>query len=252
MVTTSLSQTLQIADSAMVHVRDLFSFTSLSYSYAMSSRFEHALLTFSQMISQNVYPDHHIIPTILIVCAALSALEQCKQVLALLSVSRFALDSIVQSSLVRGYAMHGKAKEAIENFDLKLMSEEKLNNVGFTSVLSSCSQSGLTDEGWNCFNSMSQDHGIEPRTEHNACMVSLLSRVGKLEEAYSMIEKMAAEPDACVWGALLNSCKIHKNFELGETAAKKLFVLELTNSGNYILLSNIYASTMLPKACGMR
>jgi len=72
-------------------------------------------------------------------------------------------------------------------------------------------------------------------------MVTLLSRVGKLEEVYSIIKEMSFEPDACVWGALLCSCRVH-NLSLGEIAAEKLFVLEPDNPGNYILLSNIYAS----------
>ncbi|GLT54861.1 hypothetical protein SLA2020_280230 [Shorea laevis] len=48
-------------------------------------------------------------------------------------------------------------------------------------------------------------------------------------------------PDACVWGALLSSCKIHGNVELGEVALEKLIELEPDNSGNYVILSNIYA-----------
>jgi hypothetical protein len=89
---------------------------------------------------------------------------------------------------------------------------------------------------------MLKEYDVKPKMEHYACMVTLLSRVGKLEEAYSIIKKMPFEPDACVWGALLSSCRVHHNLSLGEIAAEKLFVLEPDNPGNYILLSNIYAS----------
>ncbi|KAJ7975325.1 Pentatricopeptide repeat-containing protein [Quillaja saponaria] len=109
-------------------------------------------------------------------------------------------------------------------------------------VYVACSQNGLTEVGLHYFNCMSKDHGIEARMEHYACMVTLLGRVGKLQEAYSMIEKMPFEPDACVWGALLSSCRIHHNVSLGKVAAEKLFKLEPGNPGNYILLSNTYAS----------
>lgn len=146
------------------------------------------------------------------------------------------------NAMLGAYAMHGKAKEAIETFLRMQRSGQKPDSVSFTSLLSACSQSGLTKEGQHYFESMSKDHDIEPRVEHYACIVSLLGRAGKLEDAYSMITKMPYDPDACVWGALLSSCRLHHNMSLGELAAGKLFELEPRNPGNYILLSNIYAS----------
>ncbi|KAL1542868.1 pentatricopeptide repeat-containing protein-like protein [Salvia divinorum] len=146
------------------------------------------------------------------------------------------------NAMLGGYAMHGKAKEAIEIFFWLQRSGQKPDSVSFTSLLSACSQSGLTEEGYRYFESMSKDHGVEPRIEHYACIVSLLGRAGKLEDAYSLITKMPYDPDACVWGALLSSCRLHHNMSLGEVAAAKLFELEPVNPGNYILLSNIYAS----------
>ncbi|KNA14933.1 hypothetical protein SOVF_102810 [Spinacia oleracea] len=146
------------------------------------------------------------------------------------------------NAIIGGYAMHGQDKEALEMFDLMLKSGQKPNSVTFTCLLSACNQKGLVDEGWRYFNSMYKEYGVEARTEHYACMVSLLSRVGKLEEAYSLIKEMPMEPDACVWGALLSSCRTYKNLQLGEIASERLFKLEPRNPGNYVLLSNIYAS----------
>ncbi|KAL2499298.1 Pentatricopeptide repeat-containing protein [Abeliophyllum distichum] len=146
------------------------------------------------------------------------------------------------NAMMGGYAMHGMAREAIEIFYQMQQSGQKPDPVSFTSLLAACSQSGLTQEGHHYFESMSRDYGIEARVEHYACIVSLLGRAGKLEEAYSIIRKMPFEPDACVWGALLSSCRVHHNMSLGEVAANKLFELEPRNPGNYILLSNIYAS----------
>ncbi|KAF7116805.1 hypothetical protein RHSIM_RhsimUnG0014400 [Rhododendron simsii] len=104
------------------------------------------------------------------------------------------------NAILGGYAMHGKAEEAIQIFHL-------LHRIG-----------------------------------QKPDLVSFTGRAGKLEEAYSMIKKMPFEPDGCVWGALLSFCRVHNNMTLGEIAAKQLFKLEPTNPGNYILLSNIYAS----------
>lgn len=41
--------------------------------------------------------------------------------------------------------------------------------------------------------------------------------------------------------SLLAGCRKHQNLDVAEIAAGKLFVLEPENSGNYVLLSNMYA-----------
>ena len=89
---------------------------------------------------------------------------------------------------------------------------------------------------------MYKEHGIVPRMEHYACMVDLLSRSGRLEEAYELLQSMPVEPHAGAWGALLGACKLHCNVELGELVANRLFLLEPQNAANYVLLSNIYAA----------
>ncbi|KVI07747.1 pentatricopeptide repeat-containing protein At1g20230 [Cynara cardunculus var. scolymus] len=151
------------------------------------------------------------------------------------------------NTIMGGYAMHGNVNEVIEIFQLMQKSEQKPDLITFTSLLSACSHSGLTEEGQRYFDSMTKEHGIKPRVEHYACLVTLLGRAGKLKEAYSTIKQMPFEPDACVWGALLSSCRVHHNLTLAEVAAHKLFELEPNNPGNYVLLSNIYASKGLWK-----
>nr|KYP51109.1 Pentatricopeptide repeat-containing protein At1g20230 family [Cajanus cajan] len=235
---------------------------------------EEALEVFRRdMQADGVEPNAVTIPSLIPACGNVSALTQGKEIHCFslrkgifddvyvgsalidmyakcgrIQLSRHCFDRMSAPNLVSwnavmsGYAMHGKAKETMEMFHLMQQSGQKPDSITFTCVLSACAQNGLTEEGWRYYNSMSEEYGVEPRMEHYACMVTLLSRVGKLEEAYSIIKEMPVEPDACVWGALLSSCRVHNNLGLGEIAAEKLFLLEPANPGNYILLSNIYAS----------
>lgn len=144
------------------------------------------------------------------------------------------------NAIITGYAMHGHATEALDLFEE--MKEKSLpDHITFVGVLAACSHGGLLDEGRTFFESMVRDYRIVPTIQHYTCMVDLLGHCGRLDEAYNLIMQMRAMPDSGVWGALLNSCKIHGNVELGEVALEKLIDLDPDDSGNYVILSNIYA-----------
>ena len=110
-------------------------------------------------------------------------------------------------------------------------------------VLSACSHTGLIDRGTEYFYSMNKDYGLTPTSKHYTCMVDLLGRAGRLEEAQNLIRNMPFEPDAAAWGTLLGASRIHGNTELAEKAAEMVFKMEPHNSGMYVLLSNLYAAS---------
>jgi pentatricopeptide repeat protein len=116
------------------------------------------------------------------------------------------------------------------------------DSITFTAVLSACSRAGLVNEGLQYFEHMRQNYQITPSVEHYACVVDLLGRSGRLNEAHNFIENMPLKPSASVWGALLGACRVYLNIELAEQASQYLFELEPANTGNYVLLSNIYAA----------
>ncbi|KAL0438469.1 UNVERIFIED_CONTAM: Pentatricopeptide repeat-containing protein, mitochondrial [Sesamum latifolium] len=145
------------------------------------------------------------------------------------------------SAMIAGYGMHGKAREALEVLSDMIQAGIKPNSITFVSVLSACCHAGLVDQGWHWFCAMQHRFNIEPTVEHYGCMIDLLGRAGFLRKAYNLIEEMRVRPDFVIWCSLLASCRIHKNVELGEISARKLFELDPNNSGYYTLLSNIYA-----------
>ncbi|KAF8405849.1 hypothetical protein HHK36_007926 [Tetracentron sinense] len=152
------------------------------------------------------------------------------------------LNLVTWTTMISCYGLHGKGEESLILFENMKICGFKPNCVTLTAILASCSHSGLIDQGWRIFNSISSDYGIEPCIEHYACMVDLLGRFGYLEEALELIKNMKLEPTASVWGALLGTCMMHKNVEIGEIAADHLFELEAENSSNYIALCSIYDS----------
>ncbi|XP_062120234.1 pentatricopeptide repeat-containing protein At2g13600-like [Humulus lupulus] len=145
------------------------------------------------------------------------------------------------TALINAYAHHGLGSKALLNFELMLKSEVIPNAATFVAVLCACRYAGLTNQGMRIYHSMRKDYGLNPTLEHYACVVDLLGRSGRLQEASKFLEEMPIEADAVIWGALLNACWFWMDMKLGERVAEKMFSLEPKPLYAYIILSNIYA-----------
>lgn len=148
---------------------------------------------------------------------------------------------VVWTAIISACAAHGDADASLALFKKMLASGIQPDNVAFTAVLAACAHAGLVREAWQIFNSMLPEYGVQPTMEHHACIAGVLSRAGKLAEAVEFISKMPVEPNAKVWGALLNGASIFGDVEVGEFAFDQLFEIEPENAGNYIVMANIYS-----------
>ena len=227
-------------------------------------------------------PNSVTLMTILPGCAALSAIAKGKEVHAYairhllasdvavgsalvdmyakcgsLNVSRAVFDQmpirnvITWNVLIMAYGMHGRAEEALELFE-NMVAESVKNKevrpteVTFIAIFAACSHSGMVTEGLNLFHRMKIHYGVEPVPDHYACIVDLLGRACKVEEAFQLIKTMPSNFDkAGAWSSLLGACRIHQNVEIGEIAAENLLQLEPNVASHYVLLSNIYSSAGL-------
>ncbi|TYI65430.1 hypothetical protein E1A91_D09G157700v1 [Gossypium mustelinum] len=145
------------------------------------------------------------------------------------------------TAIIGGYGMHGYGEIAVELFDEMIKSGIRPDGAAFVSVLCACSHAGLTEKGLEYFSEMKMKHRLQPGPEHYSCVVDLLGRAGRLNEALELIKSMQVKPDGAVWGALLGACKIHRNVEMAELAFERVIEFEPTNIGYYVLLSNIYS-----------
>lgn len=151
-------------------------------------------------------------------------------------------DTLCYNAMIGGFGIHGYGHQALDLF--KKMSLEGLapDDATLVVTMSGCSHVGLVEEGCEIFESMKEVYGVEPKLEHYGCLVDLLGRAGRLNEAEDRVLNMPMKPNAILWRSLLRAAKVHGNLELGETALNHLIQLEPETSGNYVLLSNIYAS----------
>ncbi|XP_057855753.1 putative pentatricopeptide repeat-containing protein At3g13770, mitochondrial [Cryptomeria japonica] len=253
--------------------QDVVSWNGLISAYGKYGTGIHGCHMFVSMLHSGVSPNESTLVAVLNACARLAALELGKQVHSRLIVSGIQynvvlgnslvdmyakcgsivdartifdempeLDLVSWNTIIQGYAKHGIGKEALLIFDRMQHAGIRPDYITYLGLLSACSHSGLVDEGWHLFHSMSGEYSITPTAEHYACMVDILGRAGRLDEACNFISKMPFKPGASVWGALLSSCRVHGNIELGELAAKHLFELEPKSSASYVMLSSMYAA----------
>lgn len=146
------------------------------------------------------------------------------------------------TSIISGFAMHGMWKEAVEYFERMEKAGLKPNRVTFLSVLNACSHGGLVDEGLRCFYKMVNEHGVLPDIKHYGCVVDMLGRTGRLEEAEKMALEIPSEiVNVVIWRTLLGACSFHGNVEMGERVTRKIMEIERGYGGDYVLMYNIFA-----------
>ena len=109
------------------------------------------------------------------------------------------------NALIAAYGLNGNAEEAIELFKGMIHRGTIPDDITFVSLLAACSHAGLLYEGCLCFLLMYQEYGVKPTAEHYDCMVDLLCRVGLLDHAACLINKMPWKPTIIAWTSLLCS-----------------------------------------------
>lgn len=149
------------------------------------------------------------------------------------------------TSMIVGAAKHGLGRHSLNLFDEMLARGIRPNNVTFVGVLYACSHSGLVNMGLCHFNSMLEQHGIAPDARHYTCIIDMLGRAGRLDEAYKLsMENVppGADDAALMWGTLLSACRNHSRLDLAVKAGERLIELNQQVASTYVTMSNLYAS----------
>ncbi|CAL4961574.1 unnamed protein product [Urochloa decumbens] len=180
---------------------------------------EDALRLFQSSQREGVQLTEFTLSAILSTCASLALMTEGMQLHAVIFKYGFHGNFFVASSLVDVYARCGQIEQAYLIF------------------------AGLVEEARCYFSLLISDQIVEPNVLHYSCMVDVLGRSGKTDEALELIQLMPFEPTASMWGSLLGSCRKYRNVGLARLAAEELFKLEPENGGNHALLSNVYAAS---------
>lgn len=151
-------------------------------------------------------------------------------------------DVMTWTAIIMGLGVNGQSDAALSQFRAMARDGVAPNEVTFLAVLNACSHGGLVSEGKKHLESMVRQYGISPRSEHYGCIIDLLGRAGRLEEAYDLMRNLSSHGDAMAWRALLAACRVHGNIELGRMVQAQLDAMGDYHPSDTILLSNVYAS----------
>ncbi|KAL4205549.1 hypothetical protein AMTRI_Chr01g115180 [Amborella trichopoda] len=149
-------------------------------------------------------------------------------------------DLVSWNALIAGFASHGLFSDALSSFEDMRLSGIKPDHITLLIVLYACSHAGLVDLGIEYFELMQKNYQINRTPDHYVCIIDLLGRAERLEDALEVIRTMPFEPNALMYKTLLSACKIYKNLGLGEYAAGSALELDENNPAVYVLLSNMY------------
>lgn len=252
--------------------RDTIAWNSMIASFTQNGQPKEALSLFRQMGLEGLSYDGVTISSALSACASLPALCYGKEIHGFmtkgslredlyaasalidmyakcgdLNIAHRVFDSMYEknevswNSIIATYGTHGLVKDAVNLFQQMQDAGFQPDHITFLALISACSHAGQVEEGFRFFHCMTEEYGIAARMEHYACMVDLYGRAGKLDKALDFITSMPFKPDAGIWGTLLGACRVHGNITLAELASKQLFELDPSNSGYYVLMSNIHA-----------
>ncbi|KAL3812721.1 hypothetical protein ACJIZ3_013989 [Penstemon smallii] len=254
--------------------RDVFSWSSMISGYSQNGLPNLAIELFHEMVEKGIKPNGITMVSVLSAISSLGTLKEgiwaheyiyrnsipvndnlsaaiidmyakCGSINSALEVfyqiREKANDVSPWNAIICGLAMHGHAEVSLRIFSDLQSRKISPNSITFIGVLTACCHAGLVETGEEHFRSMKRLYHVEPNIKHYGCMVDLLGRAGRLDEAAELIKNMPMKADVVIWGTLLAACKMHGNTDIGERAAHNLAKVEPSHGPSRVLLSNVYA-----------
>ncbi|XVF38242.1 hypothetical protein REPUB_Repub20aG0083200 [Reevesia pubescens] len=205
--------------------RNAVSWCSLVSAYEQNYEEENACGVFLEARKRGVEPTDFMVSSVISACAGMAGLELGRSVHAL------AVKACVEGNVFVGSAlvdMYGKCG-SIEDSDQAFYEMPERNLVSWNSMIGGYAHQGRADMALALFQDMVSCGEVVPNYVTLVCVLSACSRAGAVKMGMEIFESMKE--------------RVYKKPELGRIAADKLFELDPKDSGNHVLLSNLFAST---------
>ncbi|KNA06541.1 hypothetical protein SOVF_180090 [Spinacia oleracea] len=255
--------------------RDEVCYSSMVVGFAQNSRPAEALALFSEMVSRNVSSTVYSVSGALGASAELATLEQCRVIhghgfvtglikavyvstglvtaygkCGMVLEARRLFDEFIPdmnivgwNAMMASYAQQGDNSSVVELFSLAESRGLAPDDFSFLAVLSSLYNAGLADETQKWINQMIVKYSLKPSLEHYTCLVGVLGRVGRFEEAERIAMTMPMKPDAGVWRVLLSASAQRGDADVAWRMSKRLLELDPYDDSAYVIAANTFSVT---------
>ncbi|KAK7809738.1 putative pentatricopeptide repeat-containing protein, partial [Quercus suber] len=151
------------------------------------------------------------------------------------------------TAIISGYIGVGQYREAIDMFGMLVEMGLRPDSFTIVRVLFACTQLGDLRSGeW--IDDYMTEIGMVRNVFVATSLVDMYAKCGNIEKhdvsLMGLVQRENVKPDCYAMVGVLSACaRLHRDTGLAEYVLKKLIELEPWNSGNYVLLSNIYSTS---------
>ncbi|EFJ37928.1 hypothetical protein SELMODRAFT_73601 [Selaginella moellendorffii] len=257
----------------MMAEHDLVSWNALIAGHLDNGLDERALQLFLEMDRRGCSPDPASYTSALAACAGLASLGAARDIHWRLCKAGLETDAFVHNALVDFYGKSGRMADAELVFQslasvdvvtwnalaaglsrqgsyrlvvdlLWAIKDQGLepDGITFLALLAAYGHAGLVDHGRRAFAAMVETYRIEPGIEHYHCLVDMLGRANRLEEAVAVVSAMPHRPSSVTWTTVLSACVKWKNLGVASVAFESLLGIDPDGPAAYVLMANVYGS----------
>jgi pentatricopeptide repeat protein len=222
------------------YMPDVITWTSSLTSCAEETRLAEGKQVHARISSKQSRTDSVVTTALILLYGRCGDLERSRKMFLDLE----APNPVSWNAMIAVYAQHGLAQEALDVFKRMEIENMVPDEATFVSILAACSHDGLLLEACASFFAPMIDNNVaSPSADHVLCIIDLLGRAGRLDEAESLVNALPPEDMAATYFlVLLGSCRYQFDVERGERIALQAFELDSEIPASYVLLSNLYCN----------
>lgn len=224
----------------LLSLRKGFRPTEFTLSSVLSSiailQVEHGSQVHSLVTKSGLESDTIVASSLMEMYAKIGSIDSAMEIFVNLDMR----DLISWNTILMGLSRNGRLTTTLDMFEELLKEGQSPDRITLAAVLLACNYGGLVDKGMIIISSMEEVYGVNPNDEHYTCIIDLLCRAGRIEEAIHITRTMPYEPNSSIWESILCSCAIYGDLKLTENVEETMMELQPQSSLPYLLLAQAY------------